>query len=351
MHSLEEIADNPLAATISENLVLVADPFDDFKKHGGLSSGKKDEVIEALKEHFRYGSGLISRFNGDLVSLESSKYGFKRMVVPNSFEMLKILMDNRPDVLDQRCAKLYRQHKHALKSKKRPKDIDEDIFKLLKYTHDFHHYIVKRNGQNPFASLQKIPLDNVTFYTRDTPDRGFPNYDLYGWLERVKTRERIVKKILYKIFETMDNADDNKERFYKQSFGTDYFGVRVIGAGQEIMGDESRIRQKVERIFSPMGVSQWNSIWFEDYSQTKGKELRALEYLLRYSDGTGMPDILQLQVFTLTHLLLDDFFSTDNRVRLEMERIARLKAYEKANPRLYRRMEESISNILSFLPK
>ena len=277
---------------------------------------------------------------------------FDRMVVPNTFELLKILLEKRPNEVIQRMARLYRSNRPAFKSGKRPKDFGDDIFKLLKYTHEWRHFIEKKRAIDHFAALATVPLNMGTFYVRANPNKGFPNYALYGWFERIKTRERILNKILYKIFNGVEDAKGKKEEFYAMSFGTDYFGIRAIGSGQEIIGRNPEIRPKVERIFSPTGISPWACTWFEDYGQTKRRELRGFEYLLRYySDENQMPDLLQLQVFTLTDLLLGDFFLRDARVKLEKRRSDELIAYERQNPKLYTRMQETIVNALSFLPK
>lgn len=352
MLPLEKIAENPRAATISENLVLVADPFEDAKKRGILSPAKIDEVISALKDHFVYGASLIERFHGDLVSIESSMTHFDRMVVANAFEMLKILLENRPDELEKRMAKLYRDNRPAFQSGKKPKDLLEDLFKLLKYTHEWRHFIEKRRGIDHFVALEHVPLNMGTFYIRDNPNKGYPNYALYAWFERVKTKARIISKILYQIFGGIEDAKGRKEKFYEIPFvGRDYFGVRAIGSGQEIMGRNPEIRQKVERIFSPTGTSPWVCTRFEDYRQTD-KEVRTLKYSLEYNTSEDQKPVgMQLQVFTLTDLLLGDFFLRDARAKFEVRRNSELAAYERQNPKLYRRMREAIANVLTFLPK
>lgn len=352
MRPLEEIADNPRAATISENLVLVADPFEDAKKRVILSPSKIDEVISALKDHFAYGASLIERFRGDLVSVESSMSNFDRMVVANAFEMFRILLENRPDELEKRMAKLYRDNRPAFQSGKKPKEMDDNVFKLLKYTHEWRHFIEKRRGIDHFVALEGVPLNMGTFYIRDSPNKGFPNYALYAWFERIKTRARIINKVLYAIFNGIEAVNGKKQKFYELPFlSRDYFGVRAIGSGQEIMGKNPEIRQKVERIFSPTGISPWVCTKFEDYRQTD-KELRVFKYSLKYNTGEDqMPDLLQLQVFTLTDFLLGDFFLRDARAKFEIRRNSELATYERQNPRLYRRMQEAIANVLTFLPK
>lgn len=353
MLPLEKIAENTKVATISENLVLVADPYGDFRKqHGILRPEEMDEIIAALKDHFAYGEGLISRFRHDLGSLESRGTVFNETRVGNAYDMLKILLDTKPQYLDDQLATIWRRHHRVIESGGVLDSIDPDMARLVGYTHKWHHYVQKKpktmkdetDANNPFLNLKKIPEDGVTMHLRSNPNQGYPNYIVYGWLERIKTRDRIVSKLLYKIFRAMEVSKGDRDFFYRQSFLEDEFGVKVIGT-------KPNIRDRIERGIIYRENSPWVLDAFENYTTTKGF-LNAVEYLLKYSSSEiGIPEKLQVQVVTFVHFLLDDFFQRKGHQLYRARREADLRDYERQNRKLYDRMEKAMAQVLSFLSR
>lgn len=352
MLPLEKIAENPKAATISENLVLVADPYGDFRRqHGNLRPERMDEIIAALKDHFAYGEGLISRFRHDLGSLESRGTVFNEISAGNAYDMLKILLDTKPQHFDDQLATIWRRHYRVIESGGVPDGIDPDMARLVGYTHKWHHYVQKKpktmkdetDANNPFLNLKKIAEDGVTMHLRSNPNQGYPNYTVYGWLERIKTRNRIVSKLLYKIFKAMEEAEGNRNFFYRQSFVKDEFGVKVIGA-------RPNIRDRIEKGVIYRENSPWVLDEFEDYNITRS--LNAIAYLFRYSSSEiEIPEKLQVQVVTFVHFLLNDFFERKGHQLYRARRESDLRDYERQNRKLYDRMERAMTQALSFLSK
>lgn len=354
MRSLEEIADNPSKATITENLVLVADPYGDFaKKHGPLPPDEINDIIKVLRDKFVEGEGLVSRFRSDLVGLESQRTQMVPHSIETVYQKLQLVLDTRPDLFVQQLQRLWRSRESINSGKIRLTGTDKDVFGVVKYTHDWRHYVEKGYDPEHFAFLKRIKDQGIILRLRENPNIGYPHYVLYGWQEKIKVMERIVKKLLYKIFKAMESAGSNKDAFYNDSFGTDYFGYKVVGT--------SRL---VERVLAGV-IYDKNSVWIprkedpEDYRKSKakdvskakkGKNLRAIEYLLRHKHDQTT-ERLQVQINTLTDYLLDEFFDKDSHPLFRVRRDIKLAEYEKRHRRLYDRMEKSMSEVLSFLPR
>lgn len=345
MRTLEEIADNPRKATISENLVLVADPLNDYKKsRGNLSQEKIDEIREALKEHFIFGESLISIFRSELVELEPNT-DFNNFKVSNAYDMLKVLIEKKPKPLDDKLAYLWK-HSNSIKSGRITMSEKESVFlKLVPYTHQYRHFVTKKNGRdNPFSPLKNVPEDGLSIYIRENKNKGYPNFPLYAWIERVKSRERTVNKLLEKIFDAMKKSSHGDD-FYSQYFGNDQFGIRTIGF-------TPYTRKRVESIIYPFNKQgNWIVDQFEDFEKTQRKKIRVQQYMIRWSKEPDVPVPLQLQVANYAKMLLDDFFDRDSHPRYEVRREDKLDGYKKQHKEQYRRMEKSVNEVLSFLSR
>lgn len=346
MHTLEQIAENPRAATIAENLVLVADPLGDYRsKHGELSQEQFEEIVEALKEHFVYGEGLIARFRSDLVGLDPQAR-FEEVKVENAYDMLRILLNRKPKPLDDKLAWLWKKRDAVTHGRVQLPEEDRLLFELIHYTHQWHHFVTKKIARdNPFLPLQKVSEDGISMYIRDSPNKGYPAYALYGWIERAKTRERLVDKLLQKIFNAIANAPDGKN-FYSQYFGEDQFGVRAISFARAV-------RIRVEGIFyPPEGVPRrWIVDDYEDLEKSQRKRFRGLQYMVRWTKDPEVPVPLQAQLQLFPHLLLDDFFKVNSHPRYRVRRDDVLDEFRRRDPKLYDRMRDNVNQALSFLPK
>ena len=346
MKTLEEIADNPEAATISENLVLVADPFEYAKRKSILSQKKIDEVVQALQNKFVEGEGLVHRFRNDLMQLESQRT-FVPYVPLHVFEKLGLLMVSRPALLVNQLQRLWRNRERIKKGMVLLPDEEKSAFEVAQYTHQWHQYVEKQGRYNPFQHLQKIPEYGIKVNLRKNPNACYPGYALYGWQEEIKIMDRIVKKLLLKIFETIEDARKEKKDFWDYYFGTDYFGHKVIGTSAYI-----------DHMIAGL-VFGSRSNWIpreddpEDYRVSKreeGKNLRAKEYLLKYKHSNST-EAVQVQVTTFFEFLLDEFFYKDGHPLFRVRRDADLRQYRRQNSRLYDRMGKSMAEVLSFLPR
>ncbi len=354
MRPLEEIAANPKVTTISENLVLVADPFGDFKD--GISQDVMDKIIEALIEKFIEGEGLISRFRADLVTLESQKTSFRPYEIDNFYQKLEKLMKTRPKHLENQLKRAW----NGIKEKRvKLKEGSRDLTELSHYTHQWRSRVEKNRGSDPFEALKHVPDHGITLYLHEKPNKGYPIYLVYGWQERVKVREAIVNKLLLTIFELLENIREksgyDKNKFYA-SFGTkvgtkdyrveDYFGVKIIGTSWNI-------RPMIEGLIYSKD-SQWlvdTSEESNDLRVIKGRPLGIFKYSLRHKT-VETTEMLKLHVTTFMDFLFDDFFLENSHPRYKLRNTIReLARYEKENPRLYERMRKSLCNALDFLPR
>lgn len=374
MLPLEKIADDPLSSSISELLILATDPLGDFGRvNGPLTSGQKEDIIVALKEHFAYGGGLIKRFEYDRKAIEFPRGGFNvHQNVPNTFELLRAFLEHRPREMDKKMASLYRKHeseKHESDVQKAVKvygkegptgleaarwPIDPFTLLLLHFTHEWHHFVYKGQKYSPFDALKGVP-EGVDLWLPARPDVNFPKYAIGAWMQRVKSRQSIKDKILYKIFTSMEDALDkqNLSLFYNSTFVDDYFGVKAIGSGQLTMGYEPQIKGLVKAYLDGM-KSPWLIASDEKYRETKAKEgkfLSSNEYLLKPKEDKDTPVQLQLQVVTNTLFLLEHFFSRDAHQFFKHRRLQELQEYKREYPHLYGRMEASVDDVLSFLQK
>ena len=348
MRTLEEIAENPREATISENLILVADPYGYFKREcGGLSQGKMAEIIEALKDKFVQGGGLVSRFRSDLVSLESQKTIFVPYEIENFYQKLEIVMKTRPKMFVQQLMRLWHDRERIKKGKVKLNNNDKSAFEVVPYTHQWRHYVEKKKEYNPFDALNGVPDYGITLQLRENPNRGYPSYIFYGWQEKIKTRDNITKKLLYKIFKAMEEIEE-RDIFYEKAFGhdfaTDYFGIKVIG----ILLDT--ISWNIGNFLH--NNPDWIIVNYEDYTMSKSGRIRGKEYVLKRRKGVPeSTEELQLQVTSLTDFLLDDFFKKDSHPRYKLRRDSELREYERENKKVYRRIEEAMNQVLAFLPR
>ena len=145
----------------------------------------------------------------------------------------------------------------------------------------------------------------------------------------------------------MENAGGDRDFFYKQSFGTDYFGYELIGSPNL---NRAVLREGVERGIIYRSNSPWIVDAFEDCIKTKG--LNIFEWMLSYSsDGVYVPERLQMRAITFVHLLIEEFFDRRGRALYGARRDVALRNYERENRRLYDRMERAMTETLAFLPK
>ena len=354
MRPLEEIAGNPKLNTISENLVLVADPFGDFKNV--ISKDVMSKIIEALIEKFIEGEGLISRFRADLVTLESQKTSFRPYEIDNFYQKLETLMITKPVHLENALKKAWNDVK---KKRIKLREGSRDLTELSYYTHQWRSH-EKRGGSDSFEALKNVPNHGIKLYLHEKPNKGYPAYLVYGWQERLKVREAVINKLLLTIFELLEESREkggyDKNKFYA-SFGAkisgkdyrveDYFGVKILGTSWNMKCMTDGL------VYT--GDSQWVADSPEEASDdlriTKGRNLGIYKYSLRHKT-VDTTEKLQLQVTTFVDFLFDEFFLKDNHPRYKLRTTIReLARYERENPRLYERMRKSLCNVLDFLSR
>lgn len=353
MRTLEEIANNPKVATISEILVLVADPFEEFK--GRIDQDVNKIVNEELREKFIEGGALISRFRADFVdhiSSDPQKSVFDDYHIHTFYQKLRILMENKPAILEGQLKKVWGDIKRG---KVKIVEGRRDLAELSHYTHQWRSYEQKRRDLKYFAILKKIDDSGITLYWRENQNKGYPNFLVHGWQEKIKVRKSIVDKMLLTIFQVLDESIEKKgydrNKFY-QSFGTgdfsvqDYFGVKVIGTSWD-----------AKRIIDGLVYdkdSQWAVVCDDgkpkDLKSVKKRDLGILKYLLR-CDVIGTTEELMLHVTTFSDFLFDDFFLENSHPRYKLRNDKEQRKYEKQSPKLYARMEESLNGALAFLPR
>ena len=372
-HPLEWIVDNPLGAMPAQILVALADPFEDI---GVLSSIQRNDLVEALQIHFAHGSRLVKEMSKDLQNFEPRRGGYIDCEVGNAFELLNRILKKKPVMLDQRLGSLYKAHRASVESiadeyikamvgerdtinlyEKRG-NIEVQLLLLLHYTHQWRHFVFKRDIQNPFSSLLDVSRSNVTVWLRANPEKDFPNYSSAGWLDRVKTADSAEKHFVRRTFEVMEEPEIRwgKDAFYNRvddmgkMYGTDFFGVKIFGSGRNIMGESPQLQKSVEKF---LGTYGWEVFKFED-KITSQDGLGPLIYLVRrkgtISGIQEMPDIVQLQLMDLNRFLLSDFFLKSHHVYcLRTER--QLAGYKQRYEDLYKKLANSAREALSFLRK
>lgn len=352
MKPLEEIADDPKSATISEILVLVADPYG----YGLLSPGDMGEMAEALFHKFGEGVRLVPDFAAELSQINSQASQFPRQEVTNVLEKLEISLSHRPKSFVGQLKKAWREQKN-LKGVNDAKiielaqktGVEPDVCRMARYTHEWRENVEKHKKSTkirqiyaPFMHLEAIPEYGITLRLRDNSDQGYPFYQIWGWQEKMKSMQRVVNKILFKIFEAMETARKQKEigRFYEADFGSDYFGVKLIGTSSSV------ITLMEGMVYSP--TSRWEVVGKENYTETKkGKALRAHEYLLK-PIHFPTTESLQVQVTPLPGFFLDEFFDRNSHPLYRVRRDTQLQEYRKKHPRMYARMETAVRSVLNF---
>ncbi len=381
MHSLEHIIDYPMDSAPSQILVLLADPFRDFEASNGapLSSSQRSDLITALEIQFAHGRNLLAKLSDLVLALEPRKGGFTKCTGTNAFDMLEVILDGKPKELDKKMGKIYNANERAINKIKNKNyeaakkgvtldmsekinGVDAGILLLLYFTHQWHHNITKRSGQNPFIAMEGVPRDYLAIWIRAFPGVDFPNYALGGWQERMKTAESMKAKFINKTFERWAKAKYKLNDFYaellRDPYITDMAGLKIFGSGRTIMGKEPLLRKKVDEFIKKIG---WESIKYIDYESPKNGEerkrgLHAKEYLIRPSKGVNMPGVsdstvyVQLQVSNWDKYLLDDFFLRAHNI-YSIKKQEKLDKFRLRNPEIYDRLEKSTREALSFLPK
>lgn len=367
MKPLEEIARNPSAANITENLILAVDPF------GYYSLGVPEDLLamleNALRDKFKEGHELIDAFEQDI--LEANNGHFTPHIPVNSYDRLKLFFDTLPDYLKKRLSAIERSNRTH--SKKIELTIEDEYCKLrtlaeyfvswTKYNHPTRKSPIR---DQQYEALKGVSSKGITVYLRENPNVGFPNYDIFGWQERTKIGDSIVRKIFSKTTKFVHDAKKGKKviritniadlaksgndeamrimnQFYSpdNSFGSDYFGVRIFAVG-------ARGRGNVVKWL--MNLEDWDIVSFEDYSLSLKKEkgLMYCEAMLKYkkSDTT---ELLQVQIATLPHHLIGDFFSPHKHALYTVRKETGADEMIKAHPRLYARAQANVVPVLGFL--
>lgn len=344
MRTLEEIAADPMAANISENLILVADPFRSYEqKYGPLHMEVVEEVQKALFFKFKQVKELLQKFRQLAQGGDTHYSAFKQYSAQNSLELLGLLLSRQPKQFEQELQRLWR----AQQGKSELKWEDQDLVELSRYTHDYTHSVVRRNDLSGYVALANIDTSNLEINLRENPNVGYGNYKVLGWGQREKNKMSLVNKILLKILEGIAKCGDI-DGFYRYAERECDGRIVTDICGGRVFWTEPLNRKRIEAYFFNERV-QWSFNHFEDYNQKKDGRFRAFEYLATYlGEGLQTTEVLQLQVVQFHHLLLDDFFRYDNRVRKER---AREKDFNKLleDRRLrseYVRMEQNIKSVL-----
>ncbi|MBS3158674.1 hypothetical protein J4206_05290 [Candidatus Woesearchaeota archaeon] len=352
MRPLEEIADDPMAATISEILVLVADPYE----HGLFSPDDTGKMAESVFHKVGEGVRLVPDFAAELFQISGQVDQFSHQEVNNVLEKLGVSLAHRPKSFVEQLKKAWRGQRNLkgvndskIAELAQKTGIDADVYRMARYTHEWRENVEKhkkstkiRQMYAPFRHLESIPEYGITLRLRDKPDQGYPFYQIWGWQEKRKSMQRVVDKILLKIFDAMETARKQKDRskFYEADFGSDYFGVKLIGTSSSVLTLMEGL------VYSPTSI--WEVIGKEDYTETKkGKALRAHEYLLKPRQF-ATTESLQVQITPLPGFFLDEFFDRSSHPLYRVRRDRQLQEYKKKHPRMYARMESAIRGVLNF---
>jgi hypothetical protein len=349
MQTLQQIAENPSAATISENLVLVADPFGQASSMGLLNSNTLSSVASSLEARFPQGEILLSRFREDLLCLDGRSYEFDQYFPQNLRETLDVLMEHLPARVRDKLKSI--NSSDQIRSQRRTrKEVNPGLVELARHFSEWDKTSARGSKAAPFDALSTVPQDNVTVMIRKKPNTGYGSYSVLGWLERTKKKDRIVDKVLGKIFNLMNEFD--RDGFYRQPpFLTDTFGFRVFGAGRNIVNNIPKLKGRIDGLLYPTDKSKWDIIAapvrYSEDPDKKDKMIEGYEYVLRPKiTNTTHSEVLQVQVFELRDYLLFDFFERDGRAKMEARRKSLLGQYERENKHLYRKMKTAMMDVL-----
>lgn len=374
MRTLEEIAKNPRAATISENLVLLADPFEDARKQDILTPATIEDITQALREKRVQGEQLVSVFIMDLLKLTRGYTDYKSYSVDDVYQKLELMMQHRPIIFEEELKRLWKQHERIESGKIRLPSEQVDMANVAQYTHQWQHFVVHRRGPklqrrkkhrrkeqwyDPYKALKSIPENGITLYLPEDPNTAIVYNSLFGWQGKLKGRERIVRKILYKILEELEKTHFKPEEFYASYFGTDYFGCKPIGKNWEFRTILMNFLYSPNSMWTVLGKKEIPGkgeeigvgkgyIVGEDLSKSKKKHLHAWEYLLspKSQDTTEM---LQLQVTTWPGYLLDEFFEESSHTLYRQRRLREEEELFKRYRRLSDRMSRSMHAVLDVI--
>jgi len=228
--------------TISQLLYYVADPFD---THAELKDDEITHINDVLAKKFKEGNNLLDKI---YERLRNETKIIKEGVLKNEWQLLEILMDIIIPGKKRECLEEYKEHwKEEKKNKKkyednRPFTIGKEITKYEKNqsnkplweSHSFRegYYFTQRfHGQTQFV------------------------------MRRLKSKERIINKIKYKITREFLRAEDTIKLMKKSEKFDDFLnkmekfrGVKYLSEKIRYLYDNAKKSEKIEDIFDKNGV-------------------------------------------------------------------------------------------------
>lgn len=326
-----------LEKKINDLLFLAADPFNNQK----LETLDYIAIEKELKNKFNEGYSFLEEFRKDCIRIYSNNERFTHTKIDNMFQLLEIMLNSRSVNLVHKLQKSYRSHHKIKKKTNGIEDLTEEeerIVQLSRYTHKWRQEVEKKSGNKytSFDHLKKINPKKADLYLKQ---KMGGHYRLHAIFQRVKRKKTIINKMLGRIMEENIYSRKNGNEFdSKKCSVEDYFGIKVICPSWKNKG-----------VLNGFLAYKPNSIWLfdkpTDYRINENKDINHIKYYFHKKFNTGIP--MELQFTTLVDYFLDEFFHKDNHLHYTSNREKKIKQYRRNKD--YKRMENNLNNVLSFL--
>ncbi len=353
MRTLEEIADDFEGASIRELLLFAADPFDCFGYlSGGIPPEIQAKIAAQIELKFSEGSSLLQKMRNEIGRLDQSGK-FTPFQIHSNFELVDRVMRKKPAEIEAFLIAAWR-HLQNRGNKPKEKEYSDQYVTLAPYTHEWTHTVVrgKKIIHNDFSVLETSTLDGVLLFQRDNLNSGNLNYPVYAWIQRTKSKARIIDKLVERVLERVEYVGGSCKKFYDPevkdekrkytlNFSRDTFGVKIITLfekGKSGVYNHFQSRKSVWGIEVP-----------EEKVRMEEKGLSASKgtYLLRYGGADlQSTELVQLILLTYPEFLQDDYFNPKKHEIYKIERAKRVNQLRATNPQMYESMVRNIRSVL-----
>ncbi len=328
------------------------DPYNSYK----LLKRELKEINKHLEERFEVGYELLNKFQTHVLA---RNYGSRLTAVKieNRYDLLDNLMRKRPTNMINKLKKFYRiYHKgEQTHNRKHPlvrTEKDNKYIELCLYTHNWRQKIEKKDSKEDkhfYNMLERINFSKCDFLVQNNPNQ---HYNFHSIFQRQKSKESIIEKLTSKTISDLETTSIYPKNFYRINYNLrDLFGIRIC-----VPKLDKNMRSKLNDLVTYEGqleknskrATEWISVKKIDYTAENNTNINHIKHYLRTLNYPLDP-IIEVQLYTLEDLLLDEFFTTSGHLLKERRRTGKIK--KKKNNKLEeieKRVKERLNIVLDF---